>query len=176
METHPSAYRFDTLHSLAYFAMLPVPRAIYENKLSALGQSMVHDAGITKVASEYNVGPGLIGHVFNDNPWIALPLYAFLLGLALRYVDTRVQSAISDPFVVVPLGAGLSQVLAIPRGELGLFAFQMMTGIIGGWLACRIIGPLLWYRVEPEVDSDEDHSDDDAYLDDCDGVAVRDHG
>lgn len=175
METHPSEYRFDTLHSLAYFAMLPVPRAIYENKLSALGQSMVHDAGITKVASEYNVGPGLIGHVFNDNPWIALPLYAVLLGLALRYIDTRVQSAISDPFVVVPLGAGLSQVLAIPRGELGLFAFQMMTGIIGGWLACRIIGPLLWYRVEPEVDSDEDHSDDDAYLDDCDGVAVRDH-
>ncbi len=176
METRPNAFPYTPLHSLAYFAMHPVPRALYESKLDPLGQSMVHDAAITKVAAEYNVGPGLIGHIFNDNPWIALPLYAVILGLALRYIDTRVHTAIDDPFVVVPLGAGLSQLLAIPRGELGLFAFQMTTAIVGGWLALRIIGPLLWYRVEPEVDSDEDHSDDDAYLDDCDGVAVRDHG
>ena len=162
METHPSEFSYDTLHSLAYFAMHPVPRTIYENKLNPLGQSMVHDAGITKVADEYSVGPGLIGHVFNDNPWIALPLYAVLLGLALRYIDTRVQSAITDPFVVVPLGAGLSQLLAIPRGELGLFAFQMMTAIVGGWLALRMIAPLLWWRVEPDTEDDEcefDHTE-----------------
>ncbi len=165
METHPAPFPYETLHSLEYFATHPIPRTIYPDKLNPLARTIVHDASITRVAGDYSVGPGLVGHIFNDNPWIALPLYAILIGLALRYIDTRVQSALTDPFIVVPLGAGLSQVLALPRGELGLFAFQLMTAIIGGWLSLRMIGPLLWWVVTPEVEEDDDGEFDDEALD-----------
>jgi len=72
----------------------------------------------------------------------------------MRYFDQRVRRCIDDPFTVVMLGAGLSQMLAIPRGELGLFAFQLVAATVGGWLVLRVVGPLVWWRVETESDED----------------------
>lgn len=154
IETHPKDFPYQTLHSLGYFITHPIPRIIWENKYESLGQSMVPDAGITRVAPEFSLGPGIIGHVANDNPWLALPIYAVILGLVMRYFDERVRRCIDDPFTVVMLGAGLSQMLAIPRGELGLFAFQLVAATVGGWLVLRMVGPLVWWRVDE--DSDED--------------------
>jgi hypothetical protein len=101
-----------------------------------------------------------VGHIANDNPWIALPLYAFLLGIAMRFIDQRVRNYVEDPFIVVPLGAGLAQILALPRGELGLFAFQLTASIIGGWLVLRVVGPLVWRSVEPVMLDEESDSED----------------
>ncbi|MFM7133246.1 MAG: hypothetical protein ACKO0W_02910 [Planctomycetota bacterium] len=159
IETHPEDFPYDTLHSLGYYFTQPVPRAIWEAKYEPLGREMVKDARITRVAQEYSVGPGIVGHVVNDNPWIALPLYAVLLGLALRFIDERVKKCIEDPFIVVPLGAGLAQILGMPRGELGLFAFQLTTAVVGGWLVLRIIGPLVWWRIEPGQDDGGEEGD-----------------
>ncbi|MCE2881359.1 MAG: hypothetical protein LW636_03220 [Planctomycetaceae bacterium] len=170
IETHPKDFPYDTLHSLGYYLTQPVPRAIWESKYEPLGRTMVADARITRVAEEYSVGPGIVGHVVNDNPWITLPLYAVLLGLALRYLDERVRRCVDDPFVVVPLGAGLAQILGMPRGELGLFAFQLTTAIIGGWAVLRMVGPLVWWRVdrtEDDLEDDGSDADTDADADDA---------
>ncbi|MFZ9882467.1 MAG: hypothetical protein ACO3QC_13825, partial [Phycisphaerales bacterium] len=76
---------------------------------------------------------------------------------------------IDDPFVVVPLGAGLAQILGMPRGELGLFAFQLTTAIIGGWAVLRIVGPIVWWRVDRSED-DFDAEEPDAESDEHDAV------
>lgn len=177
IETHPKDFPYDTLHSLGYYATQPVPRAIWEDKYEPLGRTMVQDARITRVAEEYSVGPGIVGHIVNDNPWIALPLYAVLLGLTLRFIDQRVQKCVDDPFIVVPLGAGLAQVLGMPRGELGLFAFQLTTAIIGGWAVLRIVGPLVWWRVEPQPEGGDEGDDGDGCEDGfADAEAGEDSG
>jgi hypothetical protein len=170
IETHPKDFPYQTLHSLGYFITHPIPRIIWEDKYESLGQSMVPDAGITRVAPEFSLGPGIIGHVANDNPWLALPLYALLLGLAMRYFDERIRRCIDDPFTVVMLGAGLSQMLAIPRGELGLFAFQLVAATVGGWLVLRMVGPLVWWRVESEPDEEAEMDFDGDRADDADAA------
>jgi len=162
IETHPGDFPYDTLHSLGYYVTHPVPRVIWETKYEALGKTMVSDARIVRVAEEFSVGPGIVGHIANDNPWIALPLYAVLIGLALRYIDERVRRCAYDPFTVVPLGAGLGQILAMPRGELGLFAFQLTSAIVGGWLILRLIGPLVWWRVDQTEDEPPFGAEDEA--------------
>ena len=159
IETHPKDFPYDTLHSLGYYVTHPIPRVTWESKYEPLGQTMVKDARIARMAEEFSLGPGIIGHIANDNPWIALPVYAFILGLVMRFIDQRVQRYIDDPFIVVTLGAGLAQILAMPRGEVGLFAFQLTAAIAGGWLVMRTVGPLVWWRTDAGTADDGDLDD-----------------
>lgn len=121
---------FDTLHSLRMAGLTIIPRVIFPNKPEALGITMVAEAGITgKDRSIYSVGPGLMGHIMNDNPFIALPLYAILIAVWLRIVDELCDRFPGNPFILVPAGVAFGDLVATSRGELGIFVFRvfMMT-------------------------------------------------
>ena len=46
---------------------------------------MVKDAGIPKKPKNYTVGPGLVGHMWNDWPYLCLFIYPWLLGILVNY-------------------------------------------------------------------------------------------
>ena len=143
IEVYPRQIEYDTLHTLRYFLTLPIPRDWWEDKPEALGRVMVRIGPISQVGSNYSVGPGLIGHANTDNPWIALPLYAIGLGLLMRYLDERIRWNLNNPFIVLPLGAALSQFIGLARGETGLFLFNATMGMFGGWVALTFCGSIL---------------------------------
>jgi hypothetical protein len=127
------------LHSFVYFATHPVPRDWWEQKPVGLGLSVVSEAGVTGVSREHSWGPGLVGHLMHDIVFIALPLYALILGIAFRYMDSRTLYSAGDPITVVLFGSALGQVFGMARGDLGLFAFHMMSAFGGVWLFGRMI-------------------------------------
>jgi hypothetical protein len=79
-----------------------------------------------------------VGHIEVDFPYVALPLYAFLIAWALRYLDARCLNYPGNPSIIIPISAATSQVLGMPRGELGLFAFNGVAWATGAWLAVTI--------------------------------------
>ena len=129
IENRPEPYPYDTLASLEYFLAHPIPRVIWDDKPLGLGTVMVKQSMETGVGEGFSLGPGLIGHIVNDNPWIALPLYAILLGAWLRILDDLLVRFAYQPYLVLPLGIELGEIMGLPRGELGFFAFRAIAGM-----------------------------------------------
>lgn len=146
IETRPQTFPYDTLHSARLFLLHPVPRLIYPSKPMGLGQIVPGQSSTNykyQRTKAYNVGPGLVGHIVNDNPWLALPIYAVFFGLYLRFLDETVRYNGLNPFVLLPIGVGLGQIVGIPRGEAGHFLFlsclNMAGAYVGMWLFVRVL-------------------------------------
>jgi len=143
LDTRPHVIEYDTLHSIKLFFVLPYPRSMWPEKPDALALtsvSEINDAGRPK---GWNIGPGLVGHMANDNPFIALPLYALILAVFLRFTDEMITKHSRDPFVVLPMGVALGQVIAIPRGELATFFGKTLLYLVAGWIAMQIVSRAL---------------------------------
>ncbi len=138
IEACPEVQPHMPLHQLFYLSVHPIPRILWENKPTGLGREMVIVGGIQNVGNEHNLGPGIIGHCWVDYWWMAIPIYAGILGLAMRYLDERATFCATIPWVVIPLGAGTAHIFGIPRGETGLFAFNTIAAIVGAWFASAI--------------------------------------
>ncbi|TVQ32395.1 MAG: hypothetical protein EA376_05870 [Phycisphaeraceae bacterium] len=152
IENYP--YRFDyiTLHSLYYFVVHPIPRQYWPEKPDALGRMTVRHsrAGRYKQAN-FSIGPGMIGHIAADNPLLALIPYAIGLGLILRYFDEVVRLHPYNPFMVLPMGTALGQIIGLPRGELGLFLFNALWGIIAAYILMIVVArtmAVLGWRIQ----------------------------
>ncbi len=141
---------FDPLHSLVYFVTHPVPRDWWNGKPVGLGLTVVDEAGVTGVSEEHSWGPGLVGHLVHDIVFISLPLYAIILGIAFRYMDERMRFSSEDPVTVVLFGCALGQVFGMARGDIGLFAFHMMSALGGVWLLGRMLAAVTM-RVDREA-------------------------
>jgi hypothetical protein len=152
IETRPGEFPYDTLHSLVYTATFPIPRQYWEGKPNSLGRTITEQCLISGVSNEHSFGPGLVGHIVNDNPWLALPLYGVLLGWLFAAIDSRLARHDRDPLEVVVLGAGVSQIFALARGELGLFVINALGTMAGAWMLARPFGFLR--REQPDIEMD----------------------
>jgi hypothetical protein len=139
IEARPEIMPYDTLHSLYYGATMPVPRQFWAEKPQALGLTVVPEIGIRFKSGGFNIGPGMIGHIANDNPYIALWLYPIIFATFLRIGDDIIKRCANNPFVVLPLGSCLAEVLAFSRGELGLFVFRAVATIISAYVVLWIL-------------------------------------
>jgi hypothetical protein len=137
IDTRPSEFSYDTLHSLVYISTFPMPRQYWEGKPNSLGRTITEQCRLSGVGSDHSFGPGVIGHIANDNPIFALPIYAVLLALFTALIDNRLSRYDRDPYEVAFLGVGISQILAIPRGELGLFLINAIGTMAGAWLLVK---------------------------------------
>lgn len=157
IETRPNAYEYETLHSLGYGAVMPVPRVIYPNKPRALGMRIPKQAKLEGKPDGFNVGPGMVGHIVNDNPWLALWIYPLLLGAAFRFGDEAIRARPYSPFIALPVAAGLGELTGIARGELGLFTFNAMAAMVTAYfamIAVRVV--LAWFGWRPAYDTGEE--------------------
>ncbi len=139
IEARPEINPYDTLHSLYYGASMPIPRQFWSDKPQALGLTVVPEIGIRFKSGGFNIGPGMIGHIANDNPYIALWLYPIIFATFLRIADDVIKRCPNNPFVVMPLGSCLAEVLAFSRGELGLFVFRAVATIVSAYLVLWIL-------------------------------------
>jgi len=139
IETRPDSHSYDTLHSAKLFFALPFPRAAWPGKPNALAITSTQEINSVGMPKNWNIGPGLIGHFANDNPFLALPLYTFILAVFFKFTDGLLKKYNYDPFVVLPMGVALGQIIAVPRGELANFFGKTVFYIIGGWIAMQII-------------------------------------
>jgi hypothetical protein len=115
----------------------PSPRQYWDGKPNSLGRTITEQCLISGVSSEHSFGPGLIGHFANDNPFLALPLYSVLLALLTAKIDARLARYDRDPYEVVFLGVGISQIFAFARGELGLFVINAVGTMVGAWMLVK---------------------------------------
>jgi hypothetical protein len=65
------------------------------------------------------------------------------MGAFLRILDEMVRLEPDNPFVVIPVGVALGEIVAIPRGELGLFVFRTIIAIVSAYIGMRMVAKLL---------------------------------
>lgn len=142
IEHRPEPTPFNPLHSLVYAVTQPIPRATWAGKPNPLGFTMVSEAGILNRSAEFNYGPGLIGHIENDLPYVALPLYAAFLALAFLFCDRIIKVNPTNPFMIIPFAAGVGDLFGFARGEFGLFLFRATAMMVFVWFALVLLGKL----------------------------------
>lgn len=165
IESRPQQMKYDTLHSLRLMIFFPIPRTFWQQKPDALAITMPKtELYVSGKPAGWNIGPGIIGHIQNDNPFIALWLYPLLIAGVLRFFDRATQWFSSNPFVVIPIGAAIGQVIAMPRGELGSFFFAAIVNITLSYIIMKVISTTLklfgFIRVVPhgwDQPADEEH-------------------
>jgi len=124
IEQYPENFEYRGPFTLTNVALGAVPRAVWEDKPDPLSQEIPHMAKLKSVNRDrLTIGPGIIGQSWSDFGIAAVLIYAFLFALLFRFVDNLIRIRIYDPVVIIPLGASLGQVLAMPRGDVSLFAF-----------------------------------------------------
>lgn len=174
IENYPARHHYLTLHTARYFLTMPIPRMFYADKPDALGRITVPQANADrKRASNYSIGPGIIGHIAADNPYLALPLYAVFFGLFIGYLDRLIQLHPSNPFVILPIGTTLGQIVGFARGETGLFLFHAVLGIAATWIcmyACAKVMAAFGWRMQTMAEDEywSEHDGEDEW--DHDGV------
>lgn len=182
VENYPERYAYEPFDSLLIFLTMPVPRQYWPGKPEGFGATMVQQTGAYEnKADTFTLGPGLIGHIWHDNPWLTLVPYAVLLGLFCRYLDELVRVHARNPFVVLPVGVALGQIVGLARGELGLFMFQAVSGMVVAYFSMFFIARAMalfgWRMQGEEHDAEwEDHGEEheDAFEETADEPAEGD--
>src|SRR6185436_2612842 len=102
-----------------------------------LGKAMVTEALLLNEREAYNVGPGLIGHIYNDNPGRTRIPYAIFFGLFWRFFDEWVTAHPANPFLVLPVFVGAGDLIGVPRGDLGICLFRFTVSVATAWFMMR---------------------------------------
>ncbi len=143
MEMYPEYNEYRHMHAIKYFFQIPIPRIIYPDKPDALASIAWKDANLTGKPEEFTIGPGIIGHAAAEGGFYALVVYAIALGLFVRYFDAVLERAPTQPFVSLPIGASLGNLIGIPRGESPNFAFEFTVAVLGSLVILIIVARLL---------------------------------
>ena len=134
LEAHPDEFAYRHLFTIRWFFMYPVPRDWWESKPETLATMWPDMANVYGVASNFNVGPGIVGHAGAEGGWYALFLYAIVSGLFVRFFDEAVQRNLWSPLMVLTVGSALGEMLALTRGETGSFAAKAVITIAGCYI------------------------------------------
>lgn len=173
LETRPNSKNYDTLHTVYSVLTFPIPRASWPGKPVGLSISMPSsEMKIAGKPRDWNIGPGLIGHIENDNPFIALWLYPIFFGIYFRVFDRVVALFPENPFAVLPMGAALGQIIAMPRGELGSFFFIANLNVFGALaimisisFMLKLLGFISYQADDEELYYDDGYDQDDNQYD-----------
>jgi hypothetical protein len=127
------------LNTVKFLLCYPIHRKIWPNKPVVLGVIITRDA--MRFPST-NWGCGIAGHGAYEGGIPALMLYAFLLTFGIQLIDEPMRQQPGNPFLIYILAASVPNLMAIPRGDLGVMTVQVghaiLTAVILGW-ACRMI-------------------------------------
>lgn len=144
IENYPENYEYDHLFTIKYFFLLPVPRALWETKPAPLSTKLASLANVRGVdRSKITLPAGIIGNAAAEGGWYALVIYALVSGVFLRFFDELIRQNPWSPFVVLPVGCQLGQVLGLARGETSVFANTYVLAFIGVWVTMALTAKLL---------------------------------
>lgn len=144
VENFPDNYTYRWFATPLYFFEYPVPRAIWPGKPMPISTQVARWGNIRGVDyDKFTIGPGIIGHASAEGGWIAVVVYGAMFGLFFRFFDEVVRVSPGSPFVVLPIGGALGQIIALSRGETSVFAFTYVFGVLGSYVSLIVIGKLL---------------------------------
>ena len=124
-------------HSVRYLLLHPIPRAYFPTKPDGLGHTMVKDAGIPTKPKNFTEGPGFVGHIWNDWPYLCIFIDPWLVGILVKFLDTILIRYTDSPLPTMLASVTMAQVTGLPRGELSLFIFNGASAFLGAYLAFR---------------------------------------
>jgi hypothetical protein len=134
IENFTEQYQPKHLFSLRFFFMINIPRSIWPNKpdqtLSNEITKMVRMQGADRKAHSF--GAGVIGYAAAEGGPYALVVYGICLAFFVRFYDSLVQTNILNPFLVVPVAAGIGELLGLARGDMSLFANTIVIEVLFG--------------------------------------------
>jgi hypothetical protein len=141
MDNYPENYPYTPGHMLKWILVNPIPRAIYPNKPEALGFVLSRQMRVVA-----NLGPGVIGQGWSEGGALGVLALALFLGVIYGTVDRSLVERAHNPYGVALLAAGSGNVLAMSRGDVGLFCLQAGVAVVGAWVVLlfvkAIVGPV----------------------------------
>ena len=153
IENYPENFKPRPLMTPFYAVAVTVPRMIWEGKPYPLSTMVASQAMVDNVNRDrVKLSPGIIGSAAAEGGWYALIIYAGLMGLYLRFFDEMVQLQPRSPFVVLPVGCALGQVLGLARGDTSTMANTYFLTVIGTLLIMLWIGKIARGLVGSEDD------------------------
>lgn len=114
--------------TLKMIAVNPIPRRWWPGKPEALGTTLPRDIGRYRYGY-VNFGPGIIGHGFHEGGYPMLIFYGVLFGLCFRFYDELLFRQSNNPYILAVLGAISGHVVAFSRGDIAVFAIQIISVI-----------------------------------------------
>jgi len=143
MEQYPEYHEYRHLHTIKYYFQFSVPRALWPEKPEPLATIAWVDADVAGMPDGFSIGPGIIGHAGSEGGFYALILYAIVLGLFVRYFDAVLARAPMQPFVALPIGSSLGNLIGIPRGEASNFAYEFTVSVVGAFVMLVFVARIL---------------------------------
>lgn len=141
IENYPENFRPRPLMTPFYAVAVNVPRAIWPGKPEPLSTKVASQATIRGVNRDnVKLSPGIIGSVAAEGGWYALIVYAVLMGMFLRFFDELVQLQPRSPFIVLPVGSTLGQVMGFARGDTSTMVNLYYLTVFGTLLLMLWIG------------------------------------
>jgi hypothetical protein len=139
---------------IKYVVANPIPRAFWENKPEALGQTLPRDTGVWQRTGYVNWGPGIPGHGFHEGGYHMLVFYGILYALAMRYFDELLVRQSDNPYLLGMFAGASGQIIAFSRGDIGLFTVLVLGAILAGlvvrWLGRLFLGYKVFYPSDAE--------------------------
>ena len=147
LEYFPDRKAHEDFLTLRYIFLIPVPRSMWEEKPWPLSIRIPEHANLRRVPiGQLTIGPGLIGTAWADGGWFAVFLYPALFAGMFKLLDQWTRDNAGNLFVVMPIGAAIGQVIAIPRGEVSLFTFIYLFSLISTWAIMLMFAKLLRFE------------------------------
>jgi len=135
LDTYPSGFDYQPFQGLMFILANPIPRSIWPDKPEALGVTLMDAMGTSA-----NLGPGIIGHGWSEGGAIGVVLYAIFFGLLMGVVDQSLRDRAWNPYYLAVMGAGLGNVIALPRGDTPLFLLQIVASIVASFGVVYAVG------------------------------------
>lgn len=124
---------YEPFFSLYFVAVNPIPRAFWEGKPEGLGERLPVLSGYRRRVHGYsNWGPGIVGHGFHEGGLHILLIYGLMTGLVFRYADELLRRQSDNPILLGVFAAASGQIVALSRGEFGLFIVLIIGAILTG--------------------------------------------
>ncbi|MGP1273175.1 MAG: hypothetical protein ACTS22_07565 [Phycisphaerales bacterium] len=163
---------YEPFQTVVYLVMYPLPRSWFPFKGEPLSIRIPDYANLTGVnIGSLTIGPGILGHAFADGGWYIIVIYGAFAGFVLRLADETVRLNPYAPFIVLPLGSTLGEIMGVPRGESSAMFFKFVFGTVTAYIFVAAVGRLLEKlgyasagpaQVEPIADEHHDFE----YIDD----------
>jgi len=142
MENFPKPNGYRHLYTLQATGWFFLPRAVWPDKPAGLGIQIPRMAGMRRVGG-LNVGAGMVGHAMAEGGVYALIVYAMLLGIGIKFVDSLILQK-NSVYYTVPLAASLGNVFATCRGEVNYFIDLTIISLVSAFIVTFVLGRLFF--------------------------------
>jgi hypothetical protein len=121
----------EPLHSLAFIATYPIPRALFPEKPQLLSTRLVKD--VLRMPYITNWGLGIVGTGCHEGGVPVIMLYAIMIVLICRLVDDPLVRQPDNPFLLGMFCASAPHFAALIRGDFAVMTVEIAESFAFVW-------------------------------------------